>query len=117
MRSLSITSVVAALAFGASALGQEPYWRHTTDRAASGASRGFAGDDSLRPYGTRGAAPARGRGYARETSPARIEPARAPSYSARRNYFPGQRTGQYPNRNYIAPERLCVPGRRAFLYR
>lgn len=48
-----------------------------------------------------------------EEPPRRQPPQAAP---VRRNYFPGMPTGQGPNRNYIDPSRLCVPGRRAFIY-
>ena len=34
-----------------------------------------------------------------------------------RAYYPGSRPGQGPNRNYIDPHSLCVPGRRALLQR
>ncbi len=46
-------------------------------------------------------------------------PVEAPRPSAAqrsRNYFPGLTAGHGANRNYISPSRLCVPGRRAFIY-
>jgi hypothetical protein len=53
------------------------------------------------------------------------EPAAAPPravarpnfYAEPHTYYSGMRSGQHPNANYISPGTLCVPGRRAFLYR
>lgn len=72
----------------------------------------------LRPYGS----PGRGRGeawndYRREPTappPDRSAPVIPPQ---RHNYFPSLRSGQAPNRNYVSPDRLCVPGRRPYMYR
>jgi hypothetical protein len=69
--------------------------------------------DPLRPYGARasGAPVRRPYGYAEAPMPTA-----PPTYQTQtRNYFPGLRPGQGPNRNYVRPETLCVPGRRAFL--
>ena len=42
------------------------------------------------------------------------EPPR-PSAAPSRTYFPGLPSGSGPNRNYVNPGRLCVPGRRAMI--
>jgi hypothetical protein len=56
--------------------------------------------------------------YLRATSePPRTEPPHAVTIDRTHNYFPGLRTGQAPNRNYIPPHKLCAPGRRPFMYR
>jgi hypothetical protein len=73
----------------------------------------------LQSYGSSAARGDRdGRAYSRMSTPVarRIEitPTRA---TTPHNYFPTQGRGLYPNRNYIPPDRLCVPGRRPFLYR
>lgn len=112
IRLLALAGLLAAGIPAATVRGQQPYWQRAADPRGGGDPDA---SDPLRPYNARGARAADVRAYGRE--PARVEPTRALVASPRRDYFPGQRTGLHPNRNYIAPERLCVPGRRPFLYR
>jgi hypothetical protein len=80
--------------------------------------RSSAEADLFRPYDEPVARPGSGyRPYTRTpVNPPRDEATlRAPA--PRHNYFPGQRSGQGPNRNVVDTRTLCVPGRRAMLQR
>lgn len=86
-------------------------------RQPAPSSRG-TDSDPLRPYGLRAGSEAETRGgYGRRPAPARSEPPRANFYAQRREYYPGLRSGYGPNRNVVAPETLCVPGRGLFFTR
>lgn len=95
---------------------QQPYWQQRSRSAASGGEFGGPGTDLLRTYRTRSEPGRDGRGYTAEANPPRIDPVRA-SYQPRRNYFPGMRSGQGPNRNVAGVRAHCVPSRQAFLSR
>jgi hypothetical protein len=89
-----------------------------TQQAPAGdpsASGGVAREDRdlFSPYSSRAAGGSPRRPY--NVARPRVEP---PATEARtRNYYPGLRPGQGPNRNTVRTDRLCVPGRRAFSYR
>lgn len=101
----------ALLAVGTEARAQDRYFGRTTT------SRAAAVRESDEPPSLRSVDRGRSEGgeYRRARSRVPVPEAR-PAPQARRNYFPGLPTGQGPNRNYIDPSRLCVPGRRAFIY-
>jgi hypothetical protein len=100
---------------------QRPGWSRAASPSTARAGYGdrFATvPDPLRPYATQGRAEPNSRPYARTPlTPPRDEAiTRTSAPPPRQNYFPGLRTGQGPNRNYIDPRTLCVPGRRAVLH-
>ena len=109
----------SALLASTAAAQQRDYQRMPTGTAGlvstdSGVSHARNESDLLRPYGS----PGRGReegwsSYRRE--PVAIPRERThPAVKLQRfNYYPSLRPGQGPNRNYIPPNQLCVPGRRA----
>jgi hypothetical protein len=100
---------------------QHPGGSRATSPSAARAGHGdrFAAEpDPLRPYATQGRTEPNFRPYARTPlAPPRSEAITRTSAPPRHNYYPGLRTGQGPNRNYVDPRTLCVPGRRALLYR
>ena len=99
---------------------QRPGWPRAGSYPAATASSGERSSaelDPLRPYAPEARANPSYRPYLRTpVTPPRDE-AITPASTPRRNYFPGLRSGQGPNRNVVDPRTLCVPGRRAMLHR
>jgi hypothetical protein len=92
--------------------------RAASRTAPSRAGSGRVGWDPLRPYGAPGWESAGAGRYARPALVAeRNEAARPSMFPRGRNYFPGLRSGQAPNRNVVDTRTLCVPGRHHFLHR
>jgi hypothetical protein len=112
---------ISAILVVPSAHGQQPYWaQRGASSAANVAARGDQGD-ALRAYssarGSAAVAAAANSSSSRETEVASAGSSRSGSSAQqRRSYFPGMRAGQGPNHNYVPPERLCSPGRRAYMY-
>jgi hypothetical protein len=104
-------------------LAQQGYFNRVTTHpqsssAAPSASPDQAGSAPLSRTGSRSRGYSGNGQYQRATSePPRTEPSHAVTTDRSHHYFPGLRTGQAPNRNYIPPHKLCAPGRRPFMYR
>ena len=117
---IGLTALVMLAGLTPLARAQRPGWPRTGSYPSSSATygdRSSAEPDPLRPYAPEPRADASYRPYLRTpVSPPRDEAITRAS-APRRNYFPGLRTGQGPNRNYVDPRTLCVPGRRAMLQR
>jgi hypothetical protein len=99
---------------------QRPGWpRSGTARApvATYSERLAAEPDPLRPYAPEPRADSRYRPYLRAPAAPPRDEAITRAAAPRREYFPGLRSGQGPNRNVVDPRTLCVPGRRAMLQR
>ena len=113
MQRVAIAGLFAVLMalFGSEGRAQSPYFGRTTVSRSSHVREADASVSSR--------SAARGRSengdYRRAGSRVPVQETR-PVAQVHRNYFPGLPTGQGPNRNYIDPSRLCVPGRRAFIY-
>lgn len=93
---------------------QQPYWQRATN---TGTANGAQEWDPFRPYGARADARRSYSSRYETVAPSQVAPRSAGYSSQRHNYFPGAATGLYPNRNYVSPRTLCVPGRHAFMYR
>ncbi len=102
---------------------QQGYFNRVTTHprsssAAPSASVDHAGSAPLSRSGPRPRGYSGNGHYQRAPSePPRTEPPPTVTTDRTHNYFPGLRTGQAPNRNYIPPHKLCAPGRRPFMYR
>jgi hypothetical protein len=123
MRHTSLTGLtVAVLILSAStAHAQSGYYNRVTvaKRGASAARLpAQAQQDMFSPYrGSTTGYSANGQYSRAEVMRPPVQPPRpSAAQPSRRNYYPGLPTGQGANRNYISPSRLCVPGRRAFIY-
>jgi hypothetical protein len=94
---------------------QQPYWQNANPRARAGAvSRDDA--DFVRPYGSSRRGADRGRSFSQSSMSRPIEGVRS-SPAPRRNYFPGQRSGQSLNSNMAPTRHICVPSRHSMLTR
>jgi hypothetical protein len=125
MRRKLVPATALAIALGGAVFTPQGKAQQRGGPVAPKAGRSAATDpDPLRPYATRDirALAAVGRAYSRTSPPPppTIEETRSrAAVFARgaRDYYPALKTGQGPNRNYIDPRTLCVPGRRALIPR
>jgi hypothetical protein len=117
--SIWMLAVVALGSLVSSTEAQQPYWQRQA--GASHTSRSPRSDalDPFRPYASRSTSrtPASALSYRSEPEPVRPEVTRTNFYSQRRDYFPGLRSGQGPNRSISQGVPHCVPSRITILSR
>jgi hypothetical protein len=114
--------MLAVVALGtpvSSAEAQQPYWQRQSGASDTSRSPRTGTLDRFRPYGSSSASrpPQSALSYRSEPKPVPPEVTRTNFYSQRRDYFPGLRTGQGPNRSLSQGVPHCVPSRITMLSR